>query len=184
MADSTSRGAARAATLAALPVAILAGVLAFKLLSGAQRDGAGPDGTQRPGLQATAPVTMSAGPLTPREAGVCRDLLAQLPDRLRDLPRRPVATGGEQNAAYGDPAVTVACGAAPVPGDVTGNLWDLNGICWYAERRGDATIWTTVEREVPVAVTVPRRYDPPGAWVIDFSAPVLAAVPGGPRRCQ
>ncbi|MFC7763591.1 DUF3515 family protein [Catellatospora bangladeshensis] len=63
----------------------------------------------------TAPVAVPAPSLNARQTTVCRALLSQLPDRLQDLPRRDVTAGHEQNAAYGDPAVTVACGAAPVP---------------------------------------------------------------------
>jgi hypothetical protein len=39
-----------------------------------------------------------------------------------------------------------------------------------------------VDREVPVRVSVPRRYDPPAQWVIVFSAPVLSTVPSASSR--
>jgi GNAT superfamily N-acetyltransferase len=38
--------------------------------------------------------------------------VSQLPATVRDLTQRPVTAGAEQNAAYGDPALTVACGGS------------------------------------------------------------------------
>ena len=67
----------------------------------------------------------------------------------------------------------------------TATVYPLSGVCWYAEERPDATVWTTLDRDVPVQVTVPRRYSAPGQWVIEFS-PVVAAAQSprpGPPGC-
>lgn len=181
-----SRRAARLATLTAVPVALLVGVLAFWLLGGFGKAGPRPGPGARP--QSTEPVTMPAPPLSERAATVCRALLSQLPDSVRELRRRPVTAGAEQNAAYGDPAITMACAAGPVPSfppDAT--LWGLSGVCWYAVERGGTSVWTTVDREVPVTVAVPAGYAQPGQWVIEFSAPVVASVPSAvqiPSGCR
>jgi len=109
---------------------------------------------------------------------VCRALLSRLPYELRGAPRRPVGAGPEQNAAYGDPPLTVACGVAPARYPPTDKVYRLDATCWHAT--ADGTVWTTVDRETAVRVTVPRAYDPPGQWVIELSAPVTEAVPSLP----
>jgi len=111
MVDPVSRRAARLAALIALPVALVAGFVTFRVLApggSASGDGAAPGGG------ATTAVDVAAPSLAPRTATVCRALLAKLPATLGDLTRRPVTAGAEQNAAYGDPPVTVACGSTGV----------------------------------------------------------------------
>jgi len=160
----------------ALPTAVVAGLVAYWVLGGF---GGGPGRpAASPAPQTTAPVTMPAPALPDRPATVCRALLSQLPETLRDRPRRPVTAGPEQNAAYGDPAITLACGAGTRPSvDPTATVYPLSGVCWYAEPGPAATTWTTLDREVPVTVTVPNRYDSPGQWVIEFSGPVGVSIP-------
>jgi hypothetical protein len=160
----------------ALPVALVAGLIAYRVLS------ASPAGTAEaspsPAPQSTAPVTMPAPPLPERPATLCRALVFQLPGALRDRPRRPVTAGPEQNAAYGDPPITVACGTAPRPSvDPTATVYKLSTVCWYPVPGPAATVWTTVDREVPVTVTVPNSYPGQAQWVIEFSPPVDGAIP-------
>lgn len=175
---------ARTATLVAVPVALLAGVLAFWALGGFGSRGGQAGPSAPPRSQSSAPVSIAAPTLRAEQALACRALVAKLPVTLNDLARRPVTAGAEQNAAYGDPAVTVACGAPAVPPDVTDQPLEMNGVCWFPERRPGVTVWTTMDRQVPVAVTVPLAYDPPAKWVIDFSSPVLATIPAAPTRCH
>jgi hypothetical protein len=173
MADSTTRGAARAATLAALPIAAVVGLVTFWWL----RD-LGATEPARPRPQATTPVSVAAAPLDAKVATACRDLVGKLPpDAVRDRPRRPVTAGPEQNAAYGDPAITLACGAPAVTLPVGAEVFVLSGVCWYPASDGTASVWTTVDRDVPVRVAVPKTYDAPGQWVIEFSAPIEATLP-------
>lgn len=165
------------AALLALPVALVAGLVSFWALGGFHGGSPRP-AASNPRPASTAPVSMPAPSLNRRQSTVCLALTSQLPAKLRDLPQRPVTAGAEQNAAYGDPPITVACGAGPrpsVPPDAT--VYRLSNVCWYPVERPDATVWTTLDREVPVTVTVPRQYDQAGQWVIEFSAPVVAAVP-------
>jgi hypothetical protein len=133
--------------------------------------------SDRPGPHATSPVTMPTLALSDRSATVCRALLSQLPDHIREVAQRPVTAGAEQNAAYGDPPITLACGIAMPSLPPTDLVYPLNGVCWHAADSAEATVWTTVDREVPVRVTVPKAYDEPGQWTIAFSGPVLATVP-------
>ncbi len=172
-----TRSPARTATLVAVPAALLAGGLAFWLLGGV------PTRTPAPGPQASGPVAVDAPHLDEGTATVCRALVAKLPDALGDRHRRPVTGGAGQNAAFGDPPIVLSCGvtAPSVPQDA--DLYELSGVCWFPEQRADGQVWTTVDRQVPVRVTVPKAYDPPGQWVIDFSPAVAGAVPPGDQAC-
>jgi hypothetical protein len=177
---------ARIATLIAVPAALLAGLLVFWLLGGfGGRTTPAASGTPA-APQPTTPVSVAAPALNEPTATVCRALIAHLPDALRDHPRRPVTAGSEQNAAYGDPPIVLSCGTAgpAVPPDA--QLLQLSGVCWYPEQRPDGTVWSAVGRQVPVLVAVPKAYQGPSQWVIDFSPPVAAAVPqtaSAPANC-
>jgi hypothetical protein len=178
VADRDARHAARWATLIAVPLALLAGVLAFVLLNSRGGDG-GAEPSPRatsPRPQGTSAVTMAAPPLGERAAVVCRALLSRLPDGIRDLTRRPVTAGPEQNAAYGDPPVTLACGGPPPAVAPTDFLLGMDAVCWHTATTPNGTIWTTVDREVPVRVNVPARYEQPAQWANEFSAAVVAAI--------
>ena len=172
-----ARSPARTATLVAVPVALLAGALAFWLLGGL------PKSQPAPGPQATGPVTVVAPALGERDATVCRALVTKLPEAVGDRHRRPVTAGPGQNAAYGDPPIVVSCGdqSTTIPQDA--ELYELSGVCWFPEKRADGQVWTTVDRQVPVRVTVPKAYDPAGQWVVDFSGAIVDAVPQTEAAC-
>jgi hypothetical protein len=172
------------AAAVALPAALVAGLVAYRVLSAS---GAHPAPSASPAPQSSAPVAMPAPPLAERPATVCRALLSRLPGALRDRQRRPVTSGPEQNAAYGDPAITLACGGPRASVDPTGLVSLLSGVFWYAVEGPTASTWTTVDREVPVTVTIPNGYAQPGQWVIEFSPAVGTAVPAGgtpPSGCK
>jgi Protein of unknown function (DUF3515) len=176
--NDARRSATRVATLVAVPVALLAGFVAFQVLKPATSEPA----TLKP--QATGPVTMPARPLDERQATVCRALLARMPEAVRDRQRRQVTSGPEQNAAFGDPAITVVCGGETPSFAPTETVYPLSEVCWVADSAGIK--WTTVDREVPVVVTVPAGYDSPGQWVTAFSGPISATIPAAhvPTGCK
>lgn len=182
MADQATRGAARLAAYIAVPIALVVGLIAFHVLSGHAAPAT-------PGPQSTSPVAMAAPALADQPATVCRALIAKLPDQIQGKRRRPVTAGPEQNAAYGDPAITLGCGAGPQPAvPPTATVYPLSNVCWYAQTGRHASTWTTLDRSVPVRVTVPNGYEQPGQLVIEFSDPVAAAEPavtsGVPTGCQ
>ncbi|OLB65800.1 MAG: hypothetical protein AUI10_05280 [Actinobacteria bacterium 13_2_20CM_2_72_6] len=186
MADPAARSAARLAAAVALPAALVAGLVVYRVL-GAHRGTPAPPAPRSSAARSAAPhspapVAMGAPPLAEHPATVCRALLSRLPAALRDRPRRPVTAGPEQNAAYGEPAITLACGGPRPSVDPTAFLPSLSGVCWLAVQGSTASTWTTVDREVPVTVTVPKTYDPPGQWVIEFSAAIGTAVPVSAAR--
>ena len=167
--DQAARSARRIATLIAVPLALLAGFVAFQALKPQA------DAGDQPRPQSTTPVPMDAPALNERQEVVCRALISQLPGEIRDLRQRPVTAGVEQNAAFGDPAVTVACGTAKPEVGQTDKVFPLNNVCWFADKTG--TRWTAVDREVPVTVTVPSAYEAPGQWVMLLTNAVESTVP-------
>ncbi|GGM37042.1 hypothetical protein GCM10011608_22060 [Micromonospora sonchi] len=174
--DRSNRSAALIATAVALPVTLLVGALAFANLA-PDNPAAAPDPTPTTAQpSSTAPVEMAAPALAERPAIVCRALLAQLPTSIRDLPQRPVTAGPEQNAAYGDPALTVACGGAEPEVQQTDHVYVVNAVCWHATERADVTELTTVDRETAVTVRVPHFYGEGLQWVAPISETIVESI--------
>jgi Protein of unknown function (DUF3515) len=179
--DPLQRRAARAATLVAVPVAIAIVVISV-LVYGGSTPPAAP-----PGSAPAGPVEMTARTLAADAVPVCQEVVSRLPAVIGGFSRRPVSAGSEQNAAYGDPPITVACGTAQPTVEPAATVYPLSGVCWYAETRPEGTSWTTVDRTVPITVTVPGPSEGSAQSVIPFSAAVAAndpprdAVPPGCR---
>jgi hypothetical protein len=194
--DRTARTAALWATAVAVPIAVLVGVLIFLRVTPA--DPPSPAPTTAAAVPA-GPVAMDAPKLPARAAQVCLAVTSRLPGTLRTLPARKVTAGEEQNAAYGEPPITVACGVAQpamcasldataggcVPLD--SELLTMNRVCWYAARTAAANVFTTMDREVAVRVTVPVSYPQSAQWANEFSDTVVATdksrIEGVPSGC-
>jgi hypothetical protein len=196
--DRTMRTAAIWATVVAVPVALLVGFLIFTKVTPAARSAAPAPSVTQPAILPAAPVRMAAPELAARPAEVCLAVTSQLPAKVRDLAARKVSAGPEQNAAWGEPALTVACGVTQpemcASLDQTGSgcvpmdteLMNMNRVCWFADEQPDATTFTTMDREVAVRVTVPKQYAQPAQWANEFSDVVVktdksitAGVPSG-----
>lgn len=184
--DRTTRVAALWATAVAVPVALIVGVLAFMTIQPEKTEKA--DKYQQPAVMPSEPVTLDAPRLDARASQACLAVTSQLPLKVRDLPARKVSAGPEQNAAYGEPPLTVQCGV-PQPvmcrslGDTTPGcvpmdteLLIMNRVCWYAKPGSGAATFTTMDREVPVRVTVPGTYENPAQWANEFSDTVVKTV--------
>jgi hypothetical protein len=195
--DRTARSAALWATAIAVPVAVLVGVLIFSQVIRKAEPVAQPSpaATTAAAVPA-APVRMAAPKLSERAAEVCLAVTSQLPVKVRDLPARKVSAGSEQNGAYGEPPITVSCGVTQpamcaklgqtgcVPLDT--ELLLMNRVCWYAQPGPASNVFTTMDREQPVQVTVPASYQQPAQWANEFSDLVVetdksksAGVPSG-----
>ena len=181
--DRTTRTAALWATVIAVPVTILVGLLIFwQIRPEIPTPRAAPT---TPAAVPSTPVEMAAPKLSERAAAVCLAVTSQLPAKVRDLPPRKVTAGPEQNAAYGEPPVTVACGVArPAMCATTGTSTDgcvpldaellvMNRVCWAVGSSGRGTTFTTMDREIPVQVTVPTGYDNAAQWANEFSDTVV-----------
>ncbi|GAA1631453.1 DUF3515 domain-containing protein [Actinoplanes couchii] len=182
--DRTKRVAALWATAVAVPVTLLVGVLAFATIK--------PDNPEKeeaaPVAIPSTPVVMDAPQLPERASTVCLAVTSQLPAAIRDLPARRVSAGHEQNAAYGEPAITLTCGVpqpetCKVPNDSTPGcvpmdteLLIMNNVCWYAKTATEGAVFTTMDREIPVRVTVPESYENPAQWANEFSDTVVKTV--------
>lgn len=182
--DPAVRKAALWATVVAVPVAVLVGVIIFLQVIRQQEPTATP--AAAPTTVAAVPaaaVPMAAPKLTDRAAEVCLAVVSQLPAQLRNLAARKVTAGSEQNAAWGDPPITVACGVAQpqmctdlgqtgcVPLDT--ELLNMDRVCWYAQPGARANVFTTMDREQAVQVTVPTTYQQAAQWANEFSDVVV-----------
>lgn len=180
--DRGTRSAAIWATVVAVPVAVIVALVIFlRVVPESPVATPAPSATQ-PAVVPSAPVPMAAPKLPARAAEVCLAVTSQLPAKVRDLAPRQVSAGPEQNAAYGEPPLTVACGVAqprtcvtPVAGCIPldTELLVMDRVCWYADQQPAATIFTTMDREIPVQVTVPKQYEPSGQWANEFSTVVV-----------
>jgi hypothetical protein len=196
--DRATRGAALWATLIAVPVAVLVGVVFF--LSARPETPAEPAAAPTtPVAVPSAPVRMAAPKLSAHDAQVCLAVTSRLPAAVRNLPARKVTAGPEQNAAYGEPPLTVACGVAMpkmcetigggrgcVPLDA--DLLIMNRVCWYGAQTATGSVFTTMDREVAVRVTVPAGLTNPAQWANEFSDVVVETVKsrttGVPSGCS
>jgi Protein of unknown function (DUF3515) len=164
---SERRSAARLATLVALPVTAVLVLVA--VLAETRGGGSGADPvatpTSAPPTAALPAVKVAPPPPLPAAAQrACQDLVSALPTDLGDLPARPVDSPSPYVVAWGEPVVTLRCGVARPPSFVaTADVQQINGVSWFAERRGPVTAWTVVDRPVYVEVLVPAA---------DASAPV------------
>jgi Protein of unknown function (DUF3515) len=178
MPDDSTRRAAWISAFVAVPLALVAGIVVFFALhdrvTGDAAAGATPSASA-----STGPVTMAAPALTAAHATMCLAFIAQLPPKQLKLAERKVTAGPEQNAAFGDPAITAACGASEPKVSPTDEIYPISGVCWYEQQSKTATVWTTLDREVPVAITIPNSYNnpPAGQWVAEFSDAVIYTLP-------
>jgi hypothetical protein len=188
--DPATRSAALWATAIAVPVALIVGLLVFwKIVPHGSDTAAEPaPSASAPVAVPSTPVQMAAPKLDAKTAQVCLAVTSQLPTTVRGLPQRKVTAGVEQNAAYGEPPITVACGLTQptlcertdgghpgcVPLDAT--MLKMNGVCWYGQDLPATDIFTTMDREVPVQVTVPGSYQQTAQWANEFSDAVVRTV--------
>jgi len=115
-------------------------------------------------------VTVTAVPTA--AAAACGRFHDALPRDLGDdLSRRDTNPDDPHVAAYGDPPVVIRCGAPANPRYQQGDqLFDVNGVDWYPEERGDVVVWSLPRAFVNVEVTVPN------AWTGDRLAHLAGAV--------
>ena len=109
----------------------------------------------------------------------CEKLVAALPDRVADQPRR-TTSGSSPSAAWGDPAIVLRCGVgAPAQSDLTSQCQVANGLGWFVPVAGmndqsTDVVMTTIERRPRVEVTLPARYRPPVAAMVDLGKAIKA----------
>jgi hypothetical protein len=167
------------ATVVAVPVAVAAGIFVFNAMAPAARDS---DLAQ----EDLSPVSVTVPELSEEDAVICLALTATAPDTAGGMEARPVEGSGasgtvaaEAVMAYGDPATVATCGAEPVAVEDTAAVFKLNGVCWFSDEAG--LEWTTLDRQVPVAVSVPEANEQPVDVLNDLSTVIGDKVPAAPE---
>ncbi|MBO3732499.1 DUF3515 family protein [Glycomyces niveus] len=166
--EKKSRLPAVVATVVAVPVAVVAGVLVFNAIA--------PEA--EPEHEDLSPVSVEAPSLSEEDAVICLALTATVPEKAGGLQARPVEGGAgaaESVMAYGDPAAVATCGVEPVAVEDTALVYKLNGVCWYSDEAG--LEWTTLDRQVPVGVSVPEANEQPVDVLNDLSTVIAAKIP-------
>ncbi|MDN3239864.1 DUF3515 family protein [Glycomyces tritici] len=166
--EKKSRLPAIVATAVAVPVAVVAGVLVFNAIAP----------KAEPVHEDLSPVSVEVPALSEDDAVVCLALTATAPESAGGLQARPVEGGAgaaESVMAYGDPAVVATCGVEPVAVEDTALVYKLNGVCWYSDEAG--LEWTSLDRQVPVGVSVPETHEQPVDVLNDLSTVIAEKVP-------
>lgn len=158
------------ATVIALPVALLVGVVVAAVLVGRN--------------PATGTVGLGPVPAPEAQSQSCTDLLEVLPDRMDDFSRADLADPAPPGAAaWQDPdaaEVVLRCGLErPDEFDQAAALQIVDGVQWFevsgADQGIEASTWFVVDRPVYVALTVPDGSGP--TPVQDISAAIAEALP-------
>lgn len=179
--EGKSRLPAVVATVVAVPVAVVAGVFVFNAMAPAAED-------SHLAQADLSPVSVGVPELSEEAAVVCLALTATAPESAGGLAARPVEGDAEGDGAggtgiaaaevvmaYGDPATVATCGAEPVVVEDTAPVFKLNGVCWFSDEAGRE--WTTLDRQVPVSVSVPEENEQPVDVLNDLSTVIGEKVP-------
>ncbi|WP_299958274.1 DUF3515 family protein [uncultured Modestobacter sp.] len=133
------------------------------------------------------PVEVDTPEVTPAAELACPVLMAQLPLEVAGETSRLVDSDSLFAYAWGDPPAVLVCGVDPPAGFVVGGpqAIEVNGVQWFIDTTDpDVYVWTTVDRNVPVQVTVPSSADSAVPTVlsslIGTSIPYVAPTPAPP----
>ena len=172
LAGSPRRSPMLLATLAALPLALIAGLFVFWLLGGFDRDDIAPDGR----------VEVAAPPDLPGADPACAKLLNALPRQLDGNTARPVTTAPHRVVAWGRPPIVLRCGVdRPKALTPTAQELVIEGVAWVYGTEGDTDVWTTNSQALRVEVRVPSKYRGTAAATVinPLAAPLKANIPAG-----
>ena len=131
------------------------------------------------------PVQVDTPDVTPAADLACPVLMAQLPLELAGETSRLVDSDTPYAYAWGDPAVVLVCGVDPPAGYVRGaSTFVISGVEWFVDDSDpDVVVWTTVDRNVPVQVSVPTSTDSASVTalcpIISTALPYVTPTPGG-----
>ncbi|MCW2815760.1 MAG: hypothetical protein JWN84_3215 [Nocardioides sp.] len=130
----------------------------------------------------SGPPEIESSDVSPPERAACEALVADLPRMLADEERVEVEPEDALGAAYGDPAITVTCGA-PVPEgfDRTSRCDEVNGVGWYVPDGTDDDPGADLRISVPgfrpvLEVLVPSDYRPTDPSLGDNTTAAALAV--------
>lgn len=108
----------------------------------------------------------------------CAALSRQLPRRLDTLRSRPTEPVSARLAAWGEPAVVLRCGTERPAGFRLGvEPLTVDDVAWFQRIAGEVVVWTTVDRRVPVELTIPAVYGGQGALLVAVAPAIKAVLP-------
>jgi hypothetical protein len=131
------------------------------------------------------PVQVDTPDVTPAADLACPVLMGQLPLELAGETSRLVDSDTPYAYAWGDPAIVLVCGVDPPAGYVVGtSTIVISGVEWFVDDSDpDVVVWTTVDRNVPVQVSVPTSTDSASVTalcpIISTALPYATPTPGG-----
>lgn len=117
----------------------------------------------------TGPPEIESVGLGEAEAQACRDLVADLPATLAGQERVEVAGDTEYGAAWGDPAIVLTCGAAPVDISSAPPCTVVAGVGWVVPEEGEETVLAADGYRPRVQLVVPDDYAPAAELALDLS---------------
>ena len=171
--------ASRRATYIAIPAALIAGGITAAIIA-SNLSGISDDGNNNSGMLSS--VTVKELPGTEDK---CANLIDGLPEKVDDRVQRSVK-GHPGSLAWGQPPIVLVCGVdKPADYKATAQLTQVNGVTWFVKTDTDATayglpgkntVWTTMDREVYVAVAVPNAV-PGSAAIAPISTTVAQRLP-------
>lgn len=169
------RSAARLAAYVALPIAVVAGIAFFAIRSSTLPK---VEPSASPSASSSGPVTVVAPPAAPATTvALCGKVIGSLPIELDGKHSRAVSTAPDRVVAWGDPPVILRCGVAPVSYPPDANLLGINGVTWYGKAVGANVVFTSIDRKVPIEITVPANKGNPSDPIAVLSTPIGRAVP-------
>jgi hypothetical protein len=173
-------------------VAVVAVLLVLVNVRGRADDATGGDGSVADVSGTTSaprgdlpPVPVDTPDVTPAADLACPVLMGQLPLELAGETSRLVDSDTPYAYAWGDPAIVLVCGVDPPAGYVVGtSTIAISGVEWFVDDSDpDVVVWTTVDRNVPVQVSVPTSTDSASVTalcpIIATALPYVTPTPGG-----
>lgn len=120
-----------------------------------------------------APVSVSPPQTDDATKQTCLNASRQLPETVLDQARRPTDPVSVLTASWGDPPIVWTCGT-PTPSGLTptSQVIEVNGVSWFPEEYTGGYVFTTVNREVNMSVSVPSSYAPEVSALADLSGNV------------
>lgn len=137
------------------------------------------------GVGVAAALTLSgcaAGVTAPhpdqQAAALCHTLIKNLPTTVDGQRQRSVKPDSGLTAAWGHPAITLACGVTKPAGmNAASRCWEVNKVGWYEQVRDSDIRFTTLGRKTLVQVTVPNKYAPQADALTDVAHAISAHIP-------
>ncbi|RKN06631.1 DUF3515 domain-containing protein [Streptomyces radicis] len=126
-------------------------------------------------------------------AEACRELSADLPERVDGAERGELPESTPFAMVWGDPAIVLRCGVESpgplTPGSdaydpVSAEIVGVNEVSWLLERQDGGVRFTTTERTVFVEMTVPDAYAPEVNPLLDVAAAIDAHIPPDPLYAE